>query len=398
MAPGLLLLVIITVERGQLTNARAATLATIGALAAWFSHPAIFVLSGSACWLLWLAWSESFALRRADLRRLVPTLGLWGISCLAAGLVAQEHLTRARVEYLQNYFSSGYMPWPPWRADAWLWLVRSFTRIFGGNEFAGLWYPANRLFALVALVGCGSLWLRRRELTLILLTPLPLTLLAGAAHLYPFYDRLVLFLVPVLLLTVAEGVDRLAGVASHYSAHARLVLMPTAFALAAYPLLSGPPPYWVEDIKPVLAYVKAHRQGDEPIYVYGASRHAFGHYAERYGFRPASYTLGAATYRDSREHLREMDQFRGAGRFWLVISHAVPGCSDPRELLQYLDAIGVRKDERIAAPRKPGNSSVWALSAMAYAYDLSDPARLAAASSATFPLEKPGSEPHMGCN
>jgi hypothetical protein len=61
----------------------------------------------------------------------------------------------------------------------------------------------------VFLSGCVSFWRRDRKALWVLGLPAAFALLAACLRQYPFHGRLVLFLVPALLLVIAEGAGRL---------------------------------------------------------------------------------------------------------------------------------------------------------------------------------------------
>jgi hypothetical protein len=226
-----------------------------------------------------------------------------------------------------------------------------------------------------------------------------LTLLAGVAQKYPFYDRLLLFLLPGLLVALAEGIDVLGRTAATLAPAAGTGVLVLLTAVACYPVLGALPPYQVEHIKPVLAHIRAHGGDADPLYVYGETREAFQYYAPRYGFSTGAYTFGAHPYAAQRQHLQELDRFRGAARVWVVVSHVFPTCRDVDEMLAYLDQIGVRRDQFSVPAHLPAGSLQWRLAASAYAYDLSDPQRLARANALSFPIEAGAeSDLHPGCD
>ena len=119
-----------------------------------------------------------------------------------------------------------------------------------------------------------------------------------------------------------------------------------------------------EDVRPVLAYLKDHRQPGDLIYVYHHHRASFLYYAPKYGFTPDDYVLGE----DEREHwnnaeneayARDLDQLRGR-RVWFVFSYVrtIAGVNEEEYVVRYLDRTGSRVDEI----RRAGAS--------AYLYDL----------------------------
>lgn len=399
LAPALVLLALHAARLPRLAWRDALLMMAAGALAPWFSHPAILVLVGVSGGLLLVAWQERMGLRRQDLARLGLVIASWASSAFFATRWAESMISDERRAFLQTWWSPGFMPLPPWRPEALLWPLKAFVRIFGGVESAGLWYPLKYGFAGLAVLGTLSLVRRSRGDATILTLPLLLTLLAGIAQKYPFYDRLLLFLVPGLLVALAEGIDVVGRAAARLTPAAGPGALVLLSALACYPVLGALPPYQVEHIKPVLAHIRAHSGDADRLYVYGETREAFQYYAPRYRFAAAAYTFGAHPYAAQRQHLQELDRFRGSSRVWLVVSHVFPTCHDVDDMLAYLDRIGVRRDEVLVPAHLPAGSLQWEISASAYAYDLSDPERLARADAASFPIATSADGGlHPGCD
>jgi hypothetical protein len=182
---------------------RLAAAAAAGAAAVWFSHPAVFVLAGLGAVLL------ASALARRAWREALH-LGLLGLSWVAS-FAAVYAVSLAQLDHRPDmwaFWDFAFPPMPPsslWDAT---WPVRRFLYLFVnplnfdtplGPRLSAL--PALGLF----LAGCRSLWKRDRALFGMLTLPGLFALLASCLRLYPFHGRLVLFLVPSLLLLIAEG-------------------------------------------------------------------------------------------------------------------------------------------------------------------------------------------------
>ena len=148
-------------------------------------------------------------------------------------------------------------------------------------------------------------------------------------------------------------------------------------------LVRAPPPYFVEDHKTVLAYVREHRRPGDAVYVYPYEIEAIERYGAEYGLAPGDYEIGSCSKADRRIALREVDRYRGRPRVW-VIAGAVPPFQPPRQTLeQYLSTIGVPRASIVV----PGTKPIAPVSAILF--DLSDPKRLEAATAETFPLVRP---------
>ena len=209
-------------------------LALVGAAAAWFSFPATFVLIG-----LGLVLAASTAARRNWLA--LGTLGLpaltWSASLAGVQWAAQHQLVDPQA--MRVFWSFSFPDRPLSLGGLAEWAARSLAYLF--ENPMDLYIPGIG-WTIPALVGIGfcllgSASLARHDLRTfgLLLAPLGLTLLAASLWLYPCHGRLVLFLVPSLILFVAEGADRAAGASEGRTAWRLavvwLVLLPATVAL-----------------------------------------------------------------------------------------------------------------------------------------------------------------------
>jgi hypothetical protein len=381
----LLLLIATGLASSPPSRARAFAAGAAGAVIAWFSQPALLVLSGlGAALFLPLHVLADPARRRALLPALVP----WGVSALAAAWVSLASVTEAGMAHQARFWEKGYPPSPIDSPLDLFWPVGRITSLYGSSHWASLAYPLPSLFVALTAVGFAVLWRRRRGAALLLLGPLGATLLAAWLHRYPFKDRLILFLVPVFLLALAAGIEWLRERAASWSPRAAAALAAGLVALAASPVALSPPPYAREDVVPVLEYLRRERKPGDAVYVYYGAAPAVDHYGARHGLAPDDYTVGGCHRGESARYLEELDHFRGRPRLWLLITHASRHF-ERRDILGYLDAIGTRRDRFSTWPRSArGGHKPFD----AYLYDLSDEARLRAASARSFPLRGASSD------
>jgi len=182
---------------------RWAGLAMIVGLGVWFSYPLIFVAAGLGLFL------ASRISKNPDWRFV---LGLVGFAGTAALSWLASYLVFGRPQALAAPFYSGLETWRgafpplgrPWELPGWLLDVHTGNMLaypMGGNNYASV--------ATTFLVGVGAvrLWRSRRDLVILLLSPLPLMLLASCFHLYPYGTsaRTTLFLAPAFCLLTGVG-------------------------------------------------------------------------------------------------------------------------------------------------------------------------------------------------
>lgn len=184
------------------SRVRLAGLAAMGATVVWFSHPSAFVLAGVGTVLLASAvvgrrWREAAGL---------------GLACLAWGASFATVLAVAggQTGHRRDLWAFWAFAFPPGPFGDPTWWPRRFVYLFDnplglGSRLAAL--PAIALF----FAGCGSgRWADGPGRRRFWMVAAPGLFAAGAAslHRYPFHGRLVLFLVPSLLLFIAEGAAR----------------------------------------------------------------------------------------------------------------------------------------------------------------------------------------------
>jgi hypothetical protein len=346
----------------------AVLLGSTGLLAVWLSHAVVLVLAGLALSLL------IEALRRRDwasLRSLLPVAICWaaaGLIGVASGVHTMSPSTRA---FMEVYWAEGFLPLPPWSGSDALWLWRAF-RAFFQRQFL---YPLPAMGVFLMLLGALALARRRLWYALVALAPVGIALLASAARQYPFGDRVSFFLLPSMLLLVAAGIDLARHAGAAWWRPLGTIVVALALAAPAHALYAYYPMYPKQPMSDVLAYVQARRQPDDAVYVYIGAQHAVAYYGPRFGLPPEAVVIGGCPRDGVRGLLRDLDQFRGRPRLWLIVSHAIGPSRERETMLSYLDAIGIRRDGISVGDSR--------LSPSAHLYDLSEPDRLRASSAET---------------
>ncbi|HEY5983046.1 MAG TPA: glycosyltransferase family 39 protein, partial [Anaerolineales bacterium] len=332
-----LLLLLLAVYLNDETVSKAVALGLGGVVAVAFSHPAIFVLAAVAAVLLihhhrsrrelWLsvalalAWMTAFALLYFSYYR----------------VVGQE---RSVVDYWNNL--DGLMPVPPWEDPAWF-----VIRI--GSFFSSVTSLSRQILLNAGLLVLGVMafyWRRQWQWSLALFGTVLLTLAASGAVNYPFKGRLILFLVPVALLAMGEGIDRLALILGtrRWFDHVLVALLVLALlwspAQNAYDTLSPrrSAPYR-EDIKPVLAFMQQNWRAGDLVVLYDQAWITYEFYAPFYGLKDAEVWRLEADRNHPRQYRLAMDKLPHGRRTWFVFSSVldVPDGTDVRTyMLDYV--------------------------------------------------------------
>jgi hypothetical protein len=234
-----------------------------------------------------------------------------------------------------------------------------------------------KLALLCAVVGAVSLLRRSPTHLSMLVVPFALLFVASALHAYPILERTELFLIPAIIVLIAEGIAQLVRWAPR-----RLKIM-TAVALA---VAVGGGPVWLagkglvhprthEEIKPVLQFVRDHWQRGDTLYVHYGAQYAFIYYDECKCLRlsspqsrhdlwplkpvaratsqyaPAAIPLGAQLVfgryfgLEKRPYIEDLDRVATRPRVWFLYSHLSydgEGLFIERKLLGRLDTLGTQ--------------------------------------------------------
>jgi 4-amino-4-deoxy-L-arabinose transferase-like glycosyltransferase len=338
------------------TASRAAAWGVVGLAAAGMSMTALFVLAGVTAALI------GAFLVQGD-RRQAFRLGCVGAAwALAFGVPYLLFVHGAgKNPYLQAFWSSGFMPFPPRSLADLAWFPETFQRLFrdplGVLDDAhiqnGFYQAAAGMVAFVA--GCAWMGSRRRLHLAMLLGPVLAVLLASGMRAYPFggawvtEGRVLLFLVPAFLLVMAEGATqlyrrlgrgmRLVGVA----VIALLVVPPLAQAAIAIP-------YGRSEIKPILAYVEENWEPGDLLYVHYEVRHAFEYYGPRHDLRSGYVAIGPCARFEPTRYLDALGHLLGSPRVWVLFGSGEGAREEMEHRLMkgFLDHFGTRLDDQVS--------------------------------------------------
>ena len=321
-------------------------LGVLGAVAVWFSQPALFVLVG-----IGLALAVAVIRGRIPLRwPAIVACTLWMVSGLPSIWLTLHSLGPAEYAYMKSFWREGFWPVVPHSLHDAAWPLLNLYGLF--RDVLGM--PIAVLGLGLFVIGIG--WLaRRRPVALAALAgPLFVLYVVAALGVFPFattldgFDkisagngRVLMFLVPSLVLIVTAGLMALLD--------APLLRVRWAGLVAAAVVIGSPLyydvtelPYSPNDLWPAYGagVARARKPGDR-LYVYYAGLQPFEWYRARFPV-PDDRIVRGGCYRPAwREYLRELDAFRGTGRVWVVIVHPawVNGVHEGALIEQYLDRV-----------------------------------------------------------
>ena len=317
-----------------------------GALLVWFSFSVIFVLSG-----IGLVVSGQLLLQR-KWKALAATLIPGSLWLTSFGLVYFLFLRRhVDLAWVKDFFERGcaaYLPVGASPAATLTWLAHTHYMLLEQNlglltkfghavfdENIRDYSPIQTVFRmpllplLLELVGVVAL-LRTNKYYLLLMTgPIIFTLAASAFQLYPFYERLILFLAPQFLLLICYGAQVTAGAFKQSNRHlvaallvVLLLLPPTwnAVRFSARPATLIKKQYNRE----ALLYVNERYEEGDAVYVYWTMNQAYQYYKDAYDLKYDA--LGGTDIRHTtttkQEYYQRIRQqlgdLQGKKRLWII--------------------------------------------------------------------------------
>jgi hypothetical protein len=365
-----LLAMALGLERRKASTRRIIAATLGGAIAVWFSQPAVIVLAGLGAALL----IDAVASRnRRAIAGVACLVFAWSASALASILVARNRLQPSTRRYMYNFWADGFWPLSLRHPATLVWPFRQIAMMMGQQLAfpAAVAVPAG----ICAMAGLWLTWRRDQRTAMLLTAPLFVALGASAAHLYPFKERLALFVIPLLLLLTAAGIVELARAVRSPRGLAVVGAAATALVLVidARELRAAPPVYRREEITPALGYFARHRLATDALYVYYGAIPAFEFYAARDAIPAARTWLGGCHRGNTERYLAELDSLRGHARLWVLFAHELPTLHEREGITEYLDEIGTARDSVITTGHDVDGA---ATRASLYLYDLSDSTRL----------------------
>lgn len=311
-------------------------LMAVGVGAVWLSDPAVFILTAVGIELALKPWRKWNARSGLVLGGVVLA---WAISFAANYFVRLSNLGSNVV--LQDYWKDYFAPFPPVSLADFKWYIASFA-----DAVRFLFQDVSTLLAGLMLA-LGLLPAVSKKVLWLALAPLLFALIASGLRYYPFYQRFLLFALPMLIVLVTLGMEFFWCTLSSQSAKfvgvllIGLVVLPPMWSA----LIALAKPRVHEDIRPVIEYVLQHRAAGDDLYVYYSAQRPLEYYLRQLGAE-LRYVTGVSSRDDWMSYLQDLDQLRGKGRVWVLFSHVQKseGVDEEKLFLQYLNRIGRRLD------------------------------------------------------
>jgi hypothetical protein len=240
------------------------------AIAVWFSHVTVLALVGISAVL---AVRPVLAADRRRITRLALVLSPAALSFVASYAVTLHSVQNSTEvsNFWRHTYPHSVLGLPAWFVSRWYDVAHNPLHM--SLRAIGLLLLA---IGLVRLVLLGGRW------AVLMWAAVPVALLAAAVHMYPFADRLALWLVPLVALAMAATLPhRLEP-----GALAWLLVVSALLTLVYAPavgsgLLRTVQVQEVEELEPLLRQLSAHRQLSDIVLVEIGSQGPFDYYARR---------------------------------------------------------------------------------------------------------------------
>jgi hypothetical protein len=347
-------------------------LIAMGMAAPLFSFGAVFVLAGVGAFLLVRSrWQV------AELRRLLLPFAAWAVATFVCVMLSRRLLSPDAHAMMNEYWKDSFPVIPPRSPADLMWPWRSvLILLWSLMGLRGVW-----LFGVGLVAGAVIAWRQQPARMALLLTPIATALVTAALRQYPFGPRVLHWTVPMLalLLTVLAS-----WMAAWIRPRARMLSLLPAMGMLVTPamtLIASPPPYWRDDIRPIIARLAEEGQPGDGLYLYWGAWHSWQRYGGNIASTLGDVYQGGCPQDYPRGFLKEVDRFRGQPRAWFLFSR-VQSAEALATILRYLDTIGARRDSLIV--EAPGVD--YSARVDLYRYDLSDSSRLALADADRFPI------------
>ena len=264
--------------------------AFLAVIAPWFSFASILVIPAILCA------GSATALKQKDRGSILKCLALWGLFGASVSLVYVLSLSGVSCGPCKNALMDERAV-PPHELTAIGWFA---NKVFDVMAFPGGFIPlATGIALLCLLIGFWQLRQKRPAETMALC--LPIALAAGGAWLsiYPFFGRFLLFVVPVILVLVAEGVQWLNSKINGKRAawiSACIVLLLLWPRLDFVRWKGDRTTFHETEVKGAIEYIGKNRQPGEVIYVYYGAYFPAKYYCRAAGIGEDELTIGIPGY------------------------------------------------------------------------------------------------------
>jgi 4-amino-4-deoxy-L-arabinose transferase-like glycosyltransferase len=310
-----------------------------GAVIVWFSYPAIFVLAGIAfavclTYLVKRDWTSLF-------RSILP-FSMWLVSFAISYLFfTQKHHEGS--EWLVQWFRDrgAFMPMPPTSVSdlGWFFHTAYMTLRFSlgllwiyfthDNKVIQLLLRMPMLPLLLAVIGLVSFFKHNKQELMILTFPCLLALVASGMEIFPFFERLTVFLAPLLILLIVHGCEKAMTL---LPTHSKWKYVIPALLLAG-PIMNSAMQLFNTGLfgehkssaqREGFLFINDRLQKDDQVYMFWNNLHFYQYYKEAYNLdfeavQGKDVKFESADLQDYQQRLdNQIKPYAGKKRVWVM--------------------------------------------------------------------------------
>lgn len=278
------------------------------------------------------------AYQEKSLKILSVIFSSWFISFLIYFILfVYNHPARnAMLDYWQH--ANAFLPANPISADFYGFLFIKVEMIFytllNFGKIGGICFIV--LFVAGAV---GLIYKKKIGIALFAFLPVMVHLVLSACKLYPFDLRLILYLTPMIILTIALGFDHMVALVLRYFDNYSiqiLALLPALFFMVYFFYKSGFP-IEKEEIKKAFRFIEENKRPEDRMYIYYCAIPAFKYYNAINYYRPVNPVIFGEIPNSDRSNI--LDQLTDIkGRVWLLFTH--PLNNDDHFIVRKMDSLG----------------------------------------------------------
>ena len=241
-----------------------------GSVAIWLSMPSVFMLAGVGGYYFYQIVRE----RKYNLMGLiVPIAIVWLLQFAAYYFLILK--PQIQSDYLQSVHKYSFLfkfPSSKYKFDNNVNVLDTVLSAMGGKWALSIVFHIITLFT-------GGIWLLRKHTAKALLVIIPICALyvAAATHQYALVPRIILFIMPLLLILIAAGLQVLLQ--TKYLALKAVWILAALICIfnfsSLYLLVK---PMELEEVTKSMAFIKQHKITGEHLYVHNACAPAYTYY------------------------------------------------------------------------------------------------------------------------
>ena len=199
---------------------------------------------------------------------LFPIICVWAISGIFYYAGYKELILGKAFgkSYLEKWWldAGGFPNFTSFSLENLLWPVKSIFLFF--DNPIGI-FPIIGL--LLYTVGMRSLWHENKRFACLLVSPVIVSLLLAIAGIYPFKERVVIFLIPFVIITMAYGIAAILRFISKYTRYGYIIIF---FLVIMKPLMLfvENPIMHIDGSKKAIRYIQDNWQADDQGVIVGS--------------------------------------------------------------------------------------------------------------------------------